>query len=125
MLLFSGIVSLLFFISTTFVIEQQFDRYYKDRNLAQYYNEKYATQVQDFILEQEISSGDLWKLDEWVRDNRLIYIQIKKDNAWIYPLTPEIGGMYLDKYSIPLFPSDSYYDIQLCDGTVQMFIIGM
>lgn len=121
----AGAVSLLFFVSSIFVIEQQIERYHKNRNLTQYYNEKYVKQIQNYITEKKISSKNLRKLDSWVNNNRLIYIQIRKDNEWIYSSDLEMDELKSDEYDFPMYPSDSYFDIKLSDGTVQMFIMGM
>ena len=77
LLFLAGEVSLLFFVGSRFVIEQQIDRYHQNKNIVQKYNEKYISQIQDYITAQGISTKDLWRLNEWMNNNRLIYIQIK------------------------------------------------
>lgn len=125
LLFLAGMVSLLFFMSSMFVIEQQMEKHYRNRNLTQRYNEKYVLQIQNYITEQGISSKDLRKLDAWINDNRLIYIQIEKDNEWIYSSDLDMDEIQSNEYDFPKYPSDSYYNVQLSDGTVRMFIMGM
>ena len=42
LLFLAGAVSLLFFVGSRFVIEQQIDRYHQNKNIVQKYNEKYT-----------------------------------------------------------------------------------
>lgn len=79
----AGTISLLFFVGSRFVIEQQIDRYHQDKNIVQKYNEKYISQIKDYITAQGISTKDIWRLDEWINNNRLIYIQIKKGGRMV------------------------------------------
>ena len=66
----AGTISLLFFVGSRFVIEQQIDRYHQDKNIVQKYNEKYISQIKDYITAQGISTKDIWRLDEWINNNR-------------------------------------------------------
>lgn len=124
-LLFSGIISLLFFISSRFVIEQQIDKYHENRNLIRNYNEKYISQLQKYIIEQAVSSKDFNKLDKWVNDKKLIYIQIKKNNEWIYFSDFSMDEIQSEDYDFFPASSDNYYNINFSDGTAQVFIMGM
>lgn len=125
LLFLAGMASLLFFVGSNFVIERQIDRYQRDKNIVEKYNKKYISQMQKYITNQSVSSDNLRKLDEWMKNNRLIYIQIKKGNEWIYSSDFAMDEEQSDDYDFPVFPSDSYYDIELTDGTVQVFIMGM
>lgn len=125
LLFLAGMVSLLFFVGSRFVVEQQIERYHQNKNSVQKYNEKYILQMQNYITEQGISTKNLWKLNEWVNDNRLIYIQIKKGNEWIYSSDFAMDKEQADDYDFPSYTSGSYYDIELSDGTVQVLIMGM
>lgn len=125
LLFLAGMVSLLFFVSIKFVVEQQIEIHYKKHNLMQYYNERYVSQIQKYITQYNISSKEIKKLDGWINDNRLIYVQVKKDNAWIYSSDFEMDETLSDDYDFPVYPADSYYDLQLSDGAARIFIMGM
>lgn len=124
-LFLAGMISLLFFAVSLSAAERQIDIRYSKGNLTQRYNEKYILQLQNFITKHNISSKDLGALDEWVDDNRLIYIQVKKGNEWIYSSDFSMDEIQSDDYDFPAFPADSFYDVRLGDGTVQVFIMGM
>lgn len=125
LLFIAGMVSMLFFVVSMFVVEQQIDIHHRSHNLTQYYNERYISQIQEYITQHDISSKDLEKLDEWVDNHRLIYLQARKDDKWIYSSDFDMDEMQSDDYDFPVYPADSYYDVRLSDGTVQMFIMGM
>lgn len=124
-LFLAGMVSLLFFMAGLFAAKQQIEIHYGKRNLTKHYNEKYISQIQSYITRYDISSKNLERLDEWVKDNRLIYIQIKKGDEWIYSSDFNMDEAQSDDYDFPAFPSDSFYDIRLSDGPAQAFIMGM
>ena len=124
-LFLAGMISLLFFTVTLFVSDQQIENYHRKRDLTRYYNERYISQIQKYIEKNDISSKDLGMLDEWVEDNRLVYIQVKKGNEWIYFSDFDMDEEQSADYDFPAYPEDDFYDVQLSDGTVQMFIMGM
>lgn len=125
LLFLAGILSVLFFVVSWFVIEQQIDRYYVNRNIVQNYNEKYISKLQKYVTKQGISLEELQRLDEWIIHNRMIYLQIRKDDKWVYCSDFSMDEIQSEAYDFSTYPSDSYYDIELSDGTVQVFIMGM
>lgn len=125
LLFLAGILSVLFFVVSWFVIEQQIDRYYVNRNIVQNYNEKYISKLQKYVTKQGISLEELQRLDEWIIHNRMIYLQIRKDDKWVYCSDFSMDEIQSEAYDFSPYPSDSYYDIELSDGTVQVFIMGM
>lgn len=124
-LFIAGMVSLLFFMGSKFIVEQQIEKCYQNRNLVQKYNEKYILQFQEYVTEQNISSNDIQKLDEWINDNKLIYIQINKNNKWIYSSDFSIEEREMEDYDFFPYSSNHYYDIKFYDGTAKVFITGM
>lgn len=55
----------------------------------------------------------------------MIYLQIRKDDKWVYCSDFSMDEIQSEAYDFSPYPSDSYYDIELSDGTVQVFIMGM
>ena len=125
LLFFSGILSVLFFVVSSFVAEQQIERHYENRTIVQKHNEKYISKLQRYVSRQGISSEELQRLDEWISHNKLIYIQIRKDGKWVYFSDVSMDEIQSEEYDVSLYPPDSCYDMELSDGTVQVFIMGM
>lgn len=123
LLFLAGIVSLLFFMGGRLVIEQAVDSYQERRDVTERNNEKYIAKLQKYVTQQHVSSSDSQKLDEWIQDNRLIYIQIKKDNKWIYDSDFDIDDP--EEYDFGEYPQERYYDVVFSDGTAQVFLMGM
>ena len=69
----AGAVSLLFFMSGRFVMEEWIYRCYTDRNMTRSYDEKYILKLQKCISENGIFTKEIRKLDDWTEDNRNIY----------------------------------------------------
>lgn len=125
LLFLAGILSILFFVASDFVTGQQIDRRHGNRDFVQSCNEKYIAKLQKYITEQGVSSKELQKLDEWISRNRLVYIQIRKDGRWVYFSDYNMDEMQSEDYDFLPYPSDSCHDIELSDGTVQVYIMGM
>ncbi len=90
----AGAVSLLFFMSGRFVMEEWIYRCYTDRNVTRFYDEKYTLKLQKYISENGISTKEIRKLDDWTEDSRNTYIQIKKEEKYV-PAEYRTDEMYI------------------------------
>lgn len=121
----AGAVSLLFFAGVGMLIERKIDGYYENRETTRSYNEKYIAKLQRFITEEGVSAEDYDKLDKWAGDNRLVYIEIMKDNKWIYPSEFNMDEVENEENGSLSDSRDSVYNVEFSDGTAQVFIMGM
>lgn len=125
MLVLAGAVSLLFFVGSRFLIEQMIDSYQDNPDLVQRNNEKYIEKLQKYVTEQKLSSRDSKKLDAWINNNRLIYLQIKKGSEWVYFSDIDIDEADWEAYELGVYPQQRSYTVSFSDGDTQVFIIGM
>lgn len=125
LLVLAGAVSLLFFVGSRFLIEQMIDNYQGNPDLIQCNNEKYIAKLQKYVTEQNISSRDSEKLDTWINNNRLIYLQIKKGNEWVYFSDIDIDEEDWEAYELGVYPQQRSYTVLFSDGEANVFIIGM
>lgn len=125
LLVLAGAVSLLFFVGSRFLIEQMIDRYQENPDLVQRNNEKYIAKLQRYVTEQKLSSKDSEKLDTWINNNRLIYLQIKKGSEWIYFSDIDIDEADWEAYEPYAYPQQRSYTVSFSDGEAHVFIIGM
>lgn len=124
LLFLSGIVSLLFFVGCRFVLEEQIGRHHENREVIQKYNEKYIAKLQNYVKREDVSSTDSTKLDQWIYDNGVIYIQIKKDGKWVY--LPDTGmEEEFEENEVPGYSVYADYQVQFKDGPAQVYIMGM
>lgn len=127
LLFISGIVSLLFFMGFGFVVEEQIGRYHENREVIRKYNEKYIEKLQNYVREQDVSSTDDAKLDQWIYDNGIIYIQIKKDGKWIYSsdMGMEEEKEEFEEYEFSGYAVHGDYEVEFKDGPAQVNIMGI
>lgn len=125
LLVLAGTVSLLFFVGNRLLIEQMIESYQENPDLIQHNNEKYIAKLQKYVTEQKLSSMDAKKLDTWIKNNRLIYLQIKKGSEWIYFSDIDIDEADWEAYELGAYPQQRSYTVTFSDGDVQVFIIGM
>lgn len=124
LLFLAGIVSVLFFVGCGFVLEEQIGRYYENREVVRKYNEKYIARLQDYVIEQDVSSTDFEKLDQWFYDNWIVYIQIKKDGKWVYSSDVGMEEEFVED-EVPGYSIHADYQVEFKDGTAQVYIMGM
>ncbi len=89
----AGAVSLLFFMSGRFVMEEWIYRCYTDRNVTRSYDEKYTLKLHNIYRKTEYPQ-EIRKLDDWKEDSRNTYIQIKEGRKICCLRVPE-DEMYI------------------------------
>lgn len=125
LLLLAGAVSLLFFVGSRMLIEQMIDSYQEKRGLLQRKNQQYIADLQQYVTQHNLSSKDSEKLDTWIRDNRQIYLQIRKDSEWTYFSNMDINDAEWETYDQGTYLRQHSYTVVFSDGEAQVFIIGM
>lgn len=117
-------ISILFFGVSNFILEQKIDEHHNE-NLVETYNQSYIKQLQKYVTERRVSVKETDKLDEWIRNNKIIYIQIMKNGEWIYASDFEMDEIRSDDYDILPYSSDNLYNVTFEDGEAQVYIMGM
>lgn len=124
LLFLSGVVSVLFFVGCIFVLEEQIGRYHENREVVQRYNKKYIEKLQNYVKRQDVSSTDSAKLDQWIYDNGIVYIQIMKDGKWIYSSDAGMEEEF-EEGELPGYSIHADYQVEFRDGPAQVYIMGM
>lgn len=115
--LLAGISYLLMRTAGYYVIEQ----YFVNSDYMERQNEKSLRKLQNYITEQELSSGNTKELTEWIRKHPFVDIQIYKNNRLIYDsLFPEGSETSTEIIS---YEEDPFHPISFADGeaAVQLY----
>lgn len=98
--------------------------YFQNSDFVEKESGKRIEALQQYVTEQRISASDSGKLTEWVRKQKVIYIQIYKGNTMVY------DSNYPDM-SDDAYGEDGYYDwesvyhVTFEDGTADVLIHGL
>lgn len=125
LILFAGLISVLFFGGSKYFTEKHIDNYYSDINVIRDNNNKNIQRLQQYINLNEIASSDTDLLNKWMRRNRILYIQIQEDNRIVYTSDPYMDESVANEFDLPVSIKDSQYEISMADGMYSIFIIGM
>lgn len=128
LLFLSGIVSLLFFVCSWLVVEEQIARYHEKREVIQKYNLKYIEKLQDYVKSEDVVSTDHVKLDQWAQDNGIVSIGVKKGEKWVYFSDFDVGAEEEDweeEYGITGYSLNYYYEVEFSDGMAEVYITGI
>lgn len=124
LLLAAVAVSGLFFVVINYAGEQMITKIFSDSSHIEKLSEAYIQDLQDYIDETKAASNDSEKLTEWVRKQKIVSIQVYKDEILTYDSNypdvavedAEVEGAY--------YEWEYYYTAEFADGTADVFLYG-
>lgn len=123
LLLLAGIVSFLFFFLFNQLSEQFIYDYCTTTDYEEQRNLEYLSRLQDYIEEKRITAKDTQMLGEWVNRQKLISLQVFRNNTLLFDseyLNTD-GTEYESSY-----PSwKTYYILNFADGEAEVALFGM
>ncbi|MCI8284027.1 MAG: HAMP domain-containing histidine kinase [Firmicutes bacterium] len=124
LLIFAALISGIFGAISNSLAGLFIDSYYESHEESK--NNGYITDLKQEIESRQMSTRDTQKLIDWVKRQRVISVQIYKDDILVfdsdYPNKDEIWeeGVKADYYEWA-----SYYEVKFQDGTAYVLISGM
>ena len=124
-IIIAAINSIILFVVIQLAGDKIIDSIYSKKKQIIENNEYYINDLQSYIREYNISSQNILQLDDWVTDNKQIYISIKKSGRWIFFSNEIIEEQNDDNYDISKLPGGGNYKVELADGVCDVFIVGL
>lgn len=115
-ILLSLAVSTVLFLIIMIVGGKLVDAVYSGRKSVVQKNEHYIEELQVYIKANNISSENIYMLDNWVEDNKQIYISLKVNGKWLYFSDGREGEQYDVNYEMSMLPESGNYIVELKDG---------
>lgn len=84
LLIFSAVISSVFFVMVYGLGEYKIENYYSDSEYIERRNNAYASKLQTYVDMNQLSVKDTSRLTKWVRDQKIISIQIYQDGILTY-----------------------------------------
>lgn len=125
LLVFSAVISCAFFFCTYVIGEHLIENYYSNSNYVEKKSNEYAAKLQKYVKRKQLSAKDTSQLTKWVREQKIISIEIYKDNILTYDST-YLGEEEIWEKSTDFGYHDweTYYEIEFSDGTAEVSIYG-
>ena len=125
LLVFSVVISGVFFFLTYSFGEYMIDNYYSNSDYIEKKNDKYAAKLQKYVEEKQLSAKDFRKLTEWVNKQKIISIQIYQNHILTYDSDyPNEENIWEESDESAYYDWGTYYEIEFSDGVAEVTISG-
>ena len=124
LLLAAVAVSGLFFVVINYAGEQMITKIFSDRSHIEKLSEAYIQDLQDYIDETKAASNDSEKLTEWVRKQKIVSIQVYKDEILTYDSNYPDAAVEDAEAEGAYYEWEYYYTAEFADGTADVFLYG-
>ena len=117
-------VSGLFFVVINYAGEQMITKIFSDSSHIEKLSEAYIQDLQDYIDETKAASNDSEKLTEWVRKQKIVSIQVYKDEILTYDSNYPDAAVEDAEAEGAYYEWEYYYTAEFADGTADVFLYG-
>ena len=124
LLLAAVAVSGLFFVVINYAGEQMITKIFSDSSHIEKLSEAYIQDLQDYIDETKAASNDSEKLTEWVRKQKIVSIQVYKDEILTYDSNYPDAAVEDAEAEGAYYEWEYYYTAEFADGTADVLLYG-
>ena len=97
---------------------------FSDSSHIEKLSEEYIKKLQDYIDDEEVASNDSEKLTEWVRKQKIVSIQVYKDEILTYDSNYPDAAVEEAAAEGEYYEWEYYYTAEFADGTADVFLYG-
>lgn len=101
------------------------DNYLYQSDYGERKNSQYIEKLQDYVTDNNIASKDAKKLYQWVQKQKIIYMQVFKDDIQVFDSAYPDEEVWDDRISAGDFDWEAYYSVRFRDGSAKVSIVGM
>ena len=95
---------------------------FSDSSHIEKLSEEYIKKLQDYIDDEEVASNDSEKLTEWVRKQKIVSIQVYKDEILTYDSNYPDAAVEEAAAEGEYYEWEYYYTAEFADGTADVFL---
>lgn len=125
LLLMAAGVSLLVFGILQFGGELLIDHYLYQSDYGEQKNSQYINKLQHYVTKNNIATKEAKKLNQWVQKQKIIYMQVFKNDIQVFDSAYPDEDVWDDRISAGDFDWEAYYSVQFQDGAAKVSIVGM
>lgn len=101
------------------------DHYLDQSAYGEHKNNQYIVKLQNYVTKNNIASKDAKQLNEWVREQKIIYMQVFKNDIQVFDSAYPDEEVWDDRISAGDFDWEAYYSVKFRDGAAKVSIVGM
>lgn len=114
------VVFLLLDFATKYFIRNNFE----ETDYIEKKNQDYVEKLQEFIKEEELETTDTDKINLWVKSQKLIFVQIYKDDILVFNSEYPTQDVLEEEIAAGNYSWESYYMVEFADGSADVIITG-
>lgn len=124
-LILAAVVSAACFMILNTVVEKRIDRYVSNPDYREQENNARIESLQDYVRRNGISTGDWEALDEWVKKQAVLSLQVYRNSILMYDSNYTGEEDIWEGYSQSnYFDLESYYVVEFKDGDADVILFG-
>ena len=104
--------------------EYVIERYLQETDYIEKKNQEYVDDLQEYVNQEQIATRDTHKLNEWVKKQQLLFIQVYKDDIQVYNSEYPGEEIWEEEITVEGYAWESYYQVNFADGTAEVTITG-
>lgn len=97
MVIVAFLISVAVFVIADTVVKAVIDDYLEDTDYIESQNVRYVAELQQFVDENNVSSTDRKRIEEWVRSEEIIGFEIYDGDTWMYTTSRPKEGEFMEK----------------------------
>lgn len=126
LLVAAAVVSVLFFAGLNRIGEYLINYYYYSTDYEEKKDQGYVNRLQKYVEQNQLSTRDSAALSAWVKEQKILSVQIFKDNILMYDSDyADQENIWEEEIEINLYDWMVYYPVQFVDGEALVVLYGM
>ena len=123
-LLIATFGAVVIFFVFDFTGEYVIERYLQETDYIEKKNQEYVDDLQEYVNQEQIATRDTHKLNEWVKKQQLLFIQVYKDDIQVYNSEYPGEEIWEEEITVEGYAWESDYQVNFADGTAEVTITG-
>lgn len=123
-LLIATFGAVVIFFVFDFTGEYVIECYLQETDYIEKKNQEYVDDLQEYVNQEQIATRDTHKLNEWVKKQQLLFIQVYKDDIQVYNSEYPGEEIWEEEITVEGYAWESYYQVNFADGTAEVTITG-
>lgn len=124
LLIMGAFAAVILFSALDFAGEYLVDIYLEKTDYIEKKNLQYIHKLQEYVNKESISTRDTEKLNDWVKKQQLLFIQIYKDEIQVFDSEYPDQEIWEEEITAGNYSWENYYMVDFTDGTAEVSITG-
>lgn len=124
LLILSALGSFLLFAGLEAVSSFLISRHFESPAYVERQNNRYIQKLEKYIRQEEISTADTQELKEWTKKQKVLYLQIFKDNLLVFDSEYSQKEVEKEGFQVSNAELENYYTVEFEDGPAKVSIAG-